>query len=139
MFFFGTLENGVHGLEPPPEDAFDPASYGIDWEDYDNDIIRNHHDTENLPHAVDTNPFRAHYPLHFSHVEVEEPNCPFTLQQLDALNDNLQQLPFWGFDDMNSRRLLWMHALDICERIMDPAWCKLNENSVYSFQEGERC
>ena len=126
MFFFGMIQNGMRGLpgiqEPADEPIEDIDSYGIDWEVYDDPHLLAHHNEQNRQEAIDAldpNPFRKHLPHHLSHVEVEEAPSPFTDLELDIFDHELQQLPFYESNSMDSRRLLWRSALEICEDIYD--------------------
>ncbi|KAG6906726.1 hypothetical protein DXG01_012416 [Tephrocybe rancida] len=49
MFVFGMIENGVRGWNPSDDNSppFDVSEYGIDWNDYDNEGLRDHHDAHN--------------------------------------------------------------------------------------------
>jgi hypothetical protein len=125
MFLFGMIQNGMRGLEEVDESSIDDIgdieSYGIDWVDYQDNTIITHHDTHNRPDLADPidptliNPFCTHRPQHLSHVKVEQPNCPLSPEQLQQLDNQLEQLPCYHTNDMDSRRLLWILALEICD------------------------
>ncbi|KAF4590092.1 hypothetical protein EYR38_009390 [Pleurotus pulmonarius] len=86
MMVFGMMEHGLRGLGVTPE-TYEPPSvelspegileYGIDWADYDEGNIRNHHNTHNREDELGDNPFLTHLPHHFSHVLVTAPDHPF--------------------------------------------------------------
>ena len=124
MFLFGMIGNGLRGLSSDiEEDAAiinDLESYGIDWDDYDDPRVLAHHHESN-PHD-DTqdaeNPFVAHHPRHFSHVEVEEFPSPPTDEETDILDAELQHLPFSASALMEDRRLVWVYALQRCQELL---------------------
>jgi len=96
MFFFGMLQNGPQGVqllddEEPVEDI---QSYGIDWEDYNNDNILNHHRHANHDDNPDDNPFMSHRLERMTQVDVDEPGCPLMEEQITFLNLELNRLPY---------------------------------------------
>jgi hypothetical protein len=110
------LENGVRGFVVDDSEIEDLDSYGIDWEDYDDPEIQAHHDERNpLSVYAGENPFITQPPIHYSHVEVEVPDSPLSTQQQAYLQNQLQSFSFFGSRDMDSYRLLWISALQICE------------------------
>jgi len=116
LFFFGMLENGVRGFTVDDGEIEDLDSYGIDWEDYEVPEIQAHHNEGNpLSIYANDNPFVIQTPIHYSHVEVEVPDSPLSTEQLTYLQNQLQSLSFFGSRDMDSYRLLWISALQICE------------------------
>ncbi|KAL0070085.1 hypothetical protein AAF712_002572 [Marasmius tenuissimus] len=130
MFVFGMMENGIRGMDEiwnynddnhvRFESQEDIDSYGVDWEEMEDRTIYQHHvennteDTEQEPF----NPFSTYHPNLFSHVEVEPPTCPLTVDQVDILKDRLSQLPYIHRQDIESRRLLWQNALFTCTELL---------------------
>ncbi|KAL0061553.1 hypothetical protein AAF712_011579 [Marasmius tenuissimus] len=126
LFTFGMMENGLRGMDSIMniEDDYlvgslasqeDRDGYGVDWEDMEDPAVLAHHNDSNLMDSEDsTNPFTTHIPDHFSHVEVQSPDCPLTPDQLQLLHSHLDSLPFASNRDMDSRRLLWIEAFGIC-------------------------
>ncbi|KAL0061141.1 hypothetical protein AAF712_012061 [Marasmius tenuissimus] len=121
MFVFGMMERGLRGMDEimdvqddhlvdmSTEEARD--TYGVDWDEMDDPAIVSHHNDSNLPDSDDaSNPFSTHLPDHFSHVEVESPNCPLSEEQLENLTTSLQSFPWYWNKDMDSRRLVWQAA-----------------------------
>lgn len=118
MFVFGMIQQGVRGMQMNEEDDnIDHDSYGIDWEDYENPLYRDHHFTYNTADRDTDNPFQTHPPLHMSHIEVEEPTSPFDIATMNIFATHIHNLPFYHAQDMDSRRLLWISALQICNEI----------------------
>ncbi|PPQ99689.1 hypothetical protein CVT26_009115 [Gymnopilus dilepis] len=121
MFFFGMLEKGLRGFsevdEAPDDEPEDVEAYGIDWEDYEDPQILQHHELGNqIPLGeAGTNPFTTQAPTYFTHVQVDEATSPLSPEQVQALNDYLEQLPCTWSRNMDDRRLLWIHALHFCE------------------------
>ena len=116
MFFFGMMQNGprgIHSLDDEPVE--DIQSYGIDWEDYDNDHILDHHRQANNDNDQDENPFMSHQPERMTGVDVDEPGCPLTEEQINYINSELNNLPYIHLRTMDSYRLVWISALRICE------------------------
>jgi hypothetical protein len=97
--WFSMLESGACGFENP-QDNLDPQQideYGIDWEDYDDPVIRNHHNGTHTP------------------VQVDEPGCPLTLEQVQLLDNYIATFPDDG--TMGSRCVQWSQALEFCTRL----------------------
>lgn len=112
--FFSMLEHGVTGFsEEISQDEL--AEYGIDWDAYDDQNIRSHHESENSSDDLGTNPFLAYEPEEFSGVIVEEPNCPLSHSQIVNLDNYL--IPFSGIS-MEARKLLWIKGLEYCIEIL---------------------
>jgi len=122
MYFFGMIQNGPRGLDFSDEEVQDIQSYGIDWEDYDDDRILNHHNHANPADNQGDNPFAAgsHRPNadNITRVNVLEPGCPLILEQLEYLNSELEALPYINDHSMESRRLIWISGLNICEYLL---------------------
>jgi hypothetical protein len=124
MFLFGMVEDGPRGLpvfkEPIDEDVEDIASYGVDWDDINNPRIIAHHDIHNNDdNTGHHNPFVTHQPERPTVVLLPEANCPFTPEQLRFLDNQLEALPYFLNGSMDSRRLLWVTALDTCLRMFE--------------------
>lgn len=118
MFFFGMIQNGPRGIHPTDDEDIDNVDfYGIDWEDYDNDEILEHHRQSNLEDNPNENPFISHRPERMTHVDVNEPGCPLNEEQIVYLNYQLNSLPYINTRNMDSYRLIWISALRICDAI----------------------
>lgn len=113
MFVFGMMQNGMRGFGSgeDEEDVDDLQGFGIDWEAFDDDAILAHHLANNPDNATYENPFQPHHPHHFSHVEIQLPNNPFTPLQMQTFEAALDQLPHRHCPAMHDRRLLWISAL----------------------------
>ena len=124
MFYFGMIEHGVRGFsecqEPVDEQVDDPASYGVDWSDLNNNRILHHHQQENVPDTVGhDNPFITHQPHEdqLAQVIVPEAGCPLSVDQLHYLNAQLDAQPDVESKSMHSRHLLWIVARDLCSQM----------------------
>ncbi|KAJ7230119.1 hypothetical protein GGX14DRAFT_343911 [Mycena pura] len=126
LFFFGMIENGIRGFDGAmvdDDDVEDLETYGVDWEElHSQDIIAHHAENnaeEDMSEAALTNPFSNEGPHSLSHVEVEEPLCPFSSEHVAALDDHLALNLHSLSRNMNSRRALWMDALAFCRSFYD--------------------
>jgi hypothetical protein len=120
MFFFGMIQNGprgIHAAADEEEEIDDIESYGIDWEDYDNDNILHHHRQANHTDNPDDNPFMTNRPETMTQVNVDAPGCPLTEEQISFLDLELGSLPYIHSHSMDSYRLFWISALHICVHI----------------------
>jgi hypothetical protein len=129
MRFFSMLQHGARGFQDPLA-TFQPmeeflgddqaiAEYGIDWDDIENNHIRTHHDTANhvLPHnLLGNNPFVAYTPETLNNVQVDEPNCPLTPQQLMHLQEAVRQ--FVDDGTILAWRRIWEGALALCIHLL---------------------
>lgn len=122
MYFFGMIQNGPRGLHMADEELDDIQGYGIDWEDYDDDRIFNHHNHANIPDNQGDNPFSTttHRPSAetLTRVDVVPPGCPLTADQIVFLDSQLELLPYFDDQGMDMRRLLWISALNICDYLL---------------------
>jgi len=121
MFVQGVIENGHRsGIIPAPEDDMvdNIDSYGIDWDDLDNSHLRSHHDAHNSPDEDGTNPFVSNQPTHLSNVEVPDARCPFTAEQMQCFQYRIDTLLNQNHTDTQSRRLLWIQALEISSSVI---------------------
>ncbi|KAJ7754757.1 hypothetical protein B0H14DRAFT_2404926 [Mycena olivaceomarginata] len=128
LFFFGMIENGLRGFDGVPEaladadnDIEDLDAYGIDWQElHDADLMAHHteHNAEQelSPDDLD-NPFSNDGPHRLSHVEVLEPLCPFTPEEVAQLDTYLALDPHSQSRNMNSRRSLWISTLTFCRQL----------------------
>lgn len=118
MFFFGMLQNGVRGVDatfiPGDDEVGDFQEYGIDWEAFDEDNVRQHHNEANSVDETADNPFVIHPPQQLSDVQVPEAHRPLTDAQICDLDNQLTLLPHYLSYSMDSCRLLWIDALQIC-------------------------
>lgn len=124
MFFFGMLQNGLRGVDaaqfPGESDNIgDVQAYGIDWEAFDEDDIREHNHQENSTDEENDNPFVIG-PLHLSNVHIPEAGCPLTDMQIEHLERELRSLPHYLSGSMYDLRLLWIDALRICCNLLTP-------------------
>ncbi|KAJ7243927.1 hypothetical protein B0H12DRAFT_1022802 [Mycena haematopus] len=126
LFFFGMIENGLRGFETVPDAADDSEdnniedldAYGIDWEELHQDDIMAHYQEHNAEQEFDpdavANPFSNEGPHKLSHIDVQEPLCPFSPDDVAQLDEHLALNPHIQSRNMNSRRALWIDALSIC-------------------------
>lgn len=129
MFFFGMIENGLRGFEEAPQEVLDDDeiddldAYGVDWEDLNNADIMAHHTAFNADQELNMediqNPFSNDGPHTLSHVEVLEPLCPFREDQVAQLNQHLALSQHSLSRNMNSRRAVWIDALDFCRNLYE--------------------
>ncbi|KAF7430680.1 hypothetical protein PC9H_006389 [Pleurotus ostreatus] len=132
LYTEGMLTRGVRGLVPASSGEVGPldqeeeevvstdeeyAAYGVDWDDILNERLREHHNTHNSDHHGTSNPFVSDLPDHMPHVKVTDARCPFSEDQLEALNTFVQNLPMINVADMNSRRLVWITTLEWAESL----------------------
>jgi hypothetical protein len=75
-----------------------------------------HHDEHNQEGKPLLN-FFNYRPAELLHIEVEEPLCPFTPEQVEALNVELESLPQFGLQIMLNHRTIWLHALHFCHQL----------------------
>jgi hypothetical protein len=114
LFFFGMVEHGTRGFENDHISDSDIHSYGVDWQDFDDPNILAHHRQFNGVDEFGDNPFITNGPDDLSVVEVDEPNCPLSLEQIADLGEELDQFPLISSRTMDSRQLVWIRALEIC-------------------------
>ncbi|KAJ7603662.1 hypothetical protein DFH06DRAFT_1022002 [Mycena polygramma] len=125
LFFFGMIQNGLRGFEEAvqqpsldsDDDIDDLNAYGVDWEELNDADLMAHHTAHNEDQDeafAETNPFVNEGPHRLSHVEVVEPSCPFTLNEVQQLNEHLAQSAHSLSRNMNSRRAVWLEALQFC-------------------------
>ncbi|KAJ7673057.1 hypothetical protein DFH06DRAFT_1266812 [Mycena polygramma] len=124
MFTFGLLEQGPRGighLLPAEEEAVtDFARFGVDWEAQTVPGIVNHLANNNAEDWDSTNPFTAYSTLaHMSEVIVEPPHCPFTAEQIAALDAELALVANVRSREMSVRKVVWQEALAICRRFYE--------------------
>ncbi|KAG1897464.1 uncharacterized protein F5891DRAFT_957168 [Suillus fuscotomentosus] len=128
LFFFGMIQNGARGYDPTslPGDSEigDIQEYGIDWEDYNDNNIQNHHDNVNTTDSDDQaqNPFFTHQPQHLSDIRVPETYSPLTHQQVEHLDDYLAGHPDSRSQSMDRRRSLWVDALNFCVEMFNVSY-----------------
>lgn len=75
------------------------------------------HDTHNPDDGDPSNPFVTNNPAHLSHVEVPDPRCPLTAEQVRQLEHWLSALPSYGWDTMQACKKLWVSALHIAQHL----------------------
>lgn len=130
LFFFGMIENGLRGFDAEPvvsvhedDDIDDLDAYGIDWGDLNDADIMAHHTEFNADQELNmgdvANPFSNEGPHQLSHVEVSEPLCPLSADEVTLLNAHLANSPHSESRNMNSRRAVWIDALDFCRQLYE--------------------
>lgn len=131
MFFFGMIQNGARGLEDimgtgcnpvdlsddSDEEVEDIAQYGVDWEDLNDPAIIAHHNQYNEGGEEAQVGFFNYGPAELSHVEIDEPLCPFSSEQVHALDYELASLSQFRSRNMVNRRAVWIHALAFCRQL----------------------
>ena len=115
------LQHGMRGVDAAQfpladesDNIDDIQGYGVDWEAFDEDNIREHHDQANSIDEEVENPFVVG-PLHLSNIQIPEANCPLTGRQVQRLEQELRRLPHYLSSSMYDLRLLWVDALQICQ------------------------
>ncbi|KAJ7657961.1 hypothetical protein B0H17DRAFT_1163291 [Mycena rosella] len=91
-------------------------AYGIDWEEFHDAELMAHHaenNEEDEPLGHD-NPFANEGPHRLSHMEVVEPSCPLSVEELQLLNSHLSQSIHSQSRSMISRRAVWVDAFEFC-------------------------
>ncbi|KAJ6596438.1 hypothetical protein B0H10DRAFT_1828385, partial [Mycena sp. CBHHK59/15] len=123
LFLFGMLREGLRGissfLAPEEEEIEDINEHGIDWE-VNNEPELIAHLFEHNPHerATNNDPFAsASTPANLSEVLCDPPGCPFTLAQLQLLDEHLNASVDLFSRNMNVCRLVWVRALEIARGI----------------------
>lgn len=120
MFFFSMIQDGPRGLEgiaePVDEEVEDVASYGIDWVDAEDPALMQHL-LNNNPHDWDEdNPF-APGPTQLSHVPCDPPDCPFSQDEIQQLDEELGRRVNTASRSMEIRRLVWIEAFSLCAHL----------------------
>jgi hypothetical protein len=134
-WFFSQLEDGPRGVEPIAEEARDedigePSMYGIDWEVIENPQLLAHlleHNPQDWedenpfgnPTPADANPFSNARPAELSDVPVEDPNCPFTADELVILERALASETDRTSSNLTVRKHVWMVALLYCRQLYE--------------------
>lgn len=119
MFVFGLLEHGTEGIEDllRAEPAVDDLQeYGVDWEALNDRGLMAHFREHNGDDGGDAqNPFMpVSAPPRLSEVTCDEPGCPFSAAQVDALDQQLSALFVMSSHDMSVRQAIWDTALALC-------------------------
>ncbi|EPS93999.1 hypothetical protein FOMPIDRAFT_1135071 [Fomitopsis schrenkii] len=110
------LQHGIRGFQVV-HDQLSPADiteYGVDWDaigNGDNHYLR-HHNVHNTNDAFSNNPFLTHQPEQYSVVDVHEPNCPLTAEQIVYLDQRVSTIPFAY--EVDTYRTIWVTAFAIC-------------------------
>lgn len=133
MRWFSMLEDGARGFSPLQPASFEPlneaidedeiAEYGVDWDAYQDARIQEHHATANPLDPFAHNPFITHRPDNLNMVHIDESRCPFSPEELVLFTYNYDLLPLEIRSSriMESHRLLWTYALNICKQVKDVA------------------
>jgi hypothetical protein len=111
------IQKGSQGLHLMDDNIDDVWSYGIDWDDYDNDNILEHHCEADLTDNPDDNPFISNQLERMTQVSVDESGCPLTEAQIIYLDSELNSLPYTHSYNMQLYQLVWISAIHICEHI----------------------
>ena len=123
MFFFSMLEDGPRGIIREQsrdqagdleEENEDLATFGIDWEEMDDEQLMGHHHEHNPPQL--DNPFTTS-PSTLSEVICTPPGCPFSTESVHQLNLHLSQVVDLTSHSMLVRRVAWVEALRICTHL----------------------
>ena len=125
LFFFRMLQEGHRGSEVEADLTDDElAAYRVDWEALQDAQIRAHHDNTNqdfeqslVDDQSGIDPQVLPGPARFSVVEVDEPHCPFTHEQLHWLDDQLSIQNFSQVRALEAYCLCWITALSLCAEI----------------------
>lgn len=124
MFFFSMLQDGARGvhLANLPEPVDEPLApeeldhYGVDWDALNDQNIMNHHRQHN-PQEYPSAQNAFNRPPSLSDVPCEAPDCPFTVEQLTALNTHLFLHCDLQSRSMVVRRQIWITALEYCDTL----------------------
>lgn len=121
MFIFSMLQDGSRGLDgvvtPAEEEGeIDPATYGVDWQVAAEPRFMNHLFQQNPQELGGGNPF-SNAPDHQAHVPCVPPNCPFTVEQVQWLNETLAAEANLRSRSMQMRRLVWVKGLELCQEL----------------------
>lgn len=121
IFLFSLLQDGPRGLQgmlAPVEDGalVDLASYGVDWQVANDPRYVNHLLAQNPQEFAPGNPF-LNGPAHQAHVPCTPPNCPFSREQVQWLDEMLDAGVDVSARGMHTRRLVWVKALQLCEEL----------------------
>jgi hypothetical protein len=121
MFMFGMIQDGPRGIqqfiapEEEEQEFVDFASYGVDWDVNDDPVLMRHllqHNPQDFPTDDPFGPLTT--PHRLSDVPCEAPDRPLTITQVLTLNTLLAQRIDIHSRNMQTRRLMWQHALAIC-------------------------
>ena len=123
LFVMGRLEAGFtldNNHTILPETDVDAVTYGVDWEELDNDELLRHHDEHNneiLEIPQERQPFMPNCPEKFASVQVPTFDCPFNEQTLHEFCELTSGLPQLQSHRMSDRRDLWISALAIARTV----------------------
>ncbi|THV03219.1 hypothetical protein K435DRAFT_299205 [Dendrothele bispora CBS 962.96] len=100
--------------DPISLDTEQTAGYGIDWDDALDSRLSGHHHEQNAHRSDEPVPniYVDSAPEQLSHVEVLQPNCPFSHVDIRELDDFLDSFPRRWEPDEISRIEVWRTALD---------------------------
>ncbi|KIY48150.1 hypothetical protein FISHEDRAFT_43834 [Fistulina hepatica ATCC 64428] len=107
MFFFDSLHSGIydpeHGLINAIKEPVDLTTYGIDWEDLEDEAILQHHFQHNENgEEINLEEVTSYQPSRLSLVEVPAFQAPFdTDEQLQMFNSWIGDIPERLSRDMN--------------------------------------
>lgn len=126
MFVFGMIEYGARGLDRFPdqdpttvEPLDDPVDFGIDYEALDNRNTMDHFYSNNPSERTHSDPFPEvdTAPARMAHIPCEPPNCPFSPEDVAALDETLGEC--FTVETLRSRSMrdrcsIWVEALHLC-------------------------
>jgi hypothetical protein len=103
----------LSGNDPVGSDEHQLMEYGMDWNAFDDNNIRNHHNESNnvSDDSGASNPFLSETPNEMNHVEVPITPCPLSAMDLGNFDRYLQQLPCYHSSNFDDLALLWNYAL----------------------------
>ncbi|GBE88207.1 hypothetical protein SCP_1300210 [Sparassis crispa] len=120
LFMFGMIEEGPRGLEQfltPTEDLAGESldEFGIDWSSYRDDRLMSHFYEHNARDSTTFTPSSA--PSRLAQVVCDEPNCPFTAEEVHVLDAILADEFDLSSRSMIVQRSIWERAVGLCEAI----------------------
>lgn len=130
LYIRSSITDGIRGLPPldssgdsegdiNPEDGGEPegfTSYGIDWEALeDPHLMAHYHENNPQDEAANTSHSRPEW---INEVVCEPPNCPLNDEQVERLEQELVAIVDIGSKDMDTRRVTWVTALQMCMQIV---------------------
>ena len=115
MFLFGQVQEGARGLSYlvpraiDENEEIDEEAYGVDYDHID--------DAENEEPTEDPFPPVMEAPANINVVVCDEPNCPFTQEEVEYLDRELSRRVDVMSHNMTIRRRVWVEAKAICAQI----------------------
>ena len=118
MYTFSMIEDGPRGIEGLAEvdDMVDDlTTYGVDWQVAEDAALMGHLIANNVNDHPQDNPFAVGPPT-LSHVECEPPLSPLPVDKVEDIDIQLAALFDIETCSMEVRRLVWQHALRLCQQ-----------------------